>query len=714
MPPQLAIATITLIAATTSLAAAGKPTLAISDITATPSVLRQARAQGQLNVLEQILQGSDTQLSDTISKTKRFDIVARSKWKTILDEQEFTDSGDVNPGDPNAARAFQAAGAKYVVTVTADNYQDVTQTMVVEGGFGASAAERRTIQLQATLQIWDSTTAKMLESAAIVLEDSDTSEVMAGARQDGRSTNALIGRMTRSFATQAANLIMDALVPAKVIAYTMGTITFTRGNGTGVEAGQIWEVFYPGEEMIDPDTGESLGSEEIHIGWCKVTSIQPKFSKAKAIEDNGINKGNIMRHSPSGLPAEILPSGSPSGSAFSPVAAAPANVAGPQAANSNGYPSQQQHVASRPTSPGSQPAPGSATKPVKLAIFVRDVAPDVPDEKVSVLESYITAYLTNNNIEVINRAELLNAVSAFAAEGANAGTGDPANTMTDRLLSDQSSAVALARNLGADGLIIATITSLITDVRQVRHPERGNYENIFYTLDVQWNVLDGGTGGSIASGLAQAKDGMRQTRTLRRTFNIDNLLHQDAQKIGAAIRTAMTNPATRRPTAVAEATGVQVRIALADLSIPEIVKQPNGEYIIGANRYQMEPMACNLIVDGMLAGTVPGVVPITPGPHEIRIERPMIESVEKFMVVRPGMSLTIPVSLSAEGRRQWMEQTKFFESLKNGAVMREAELERAKGLAKFLENSQLNIDTSNLETLGIGTPTIWGQLIGGE
>ena len=692
------------VAIAASTAAAEKHTIGISKVTATKAVLAQARAQGQLNVLEQILQGSDTQLSDTISKTNRFSMVARSEinWKAIFGEQEITDSGDIDPSDQQAAQAFKMAGAKYIATVTADNYQDYTERMVVEGGFGASAAERRIIQLQATLQIWDSTTAKLLESASIALDDSETSEVIAGARADGRKTNVLIGHMTKKFAEKAANLIMDAIVPAKVLAYTMGNITFTRGEGTGVEVGQVWEVFYPGEEMFDPDTGESYGSEEIHLGWAKVTSVLPKFAKAKAIEDNGIDRGNILRHSPEGLPADVASNASPSGSASAPsgAGAAGAHQPAPAAASPSAH----------------QPAPAAApaappAKPIKLALFVRNVSPDVPDEKVSVLESYITAWLTSNQIEVINRAELLNAVSAFATTGANAGTGDPMNTMTDRLLSDQSSAVALARNLGADGLLIATITSLITDLRQVRHPERGNYDNIFYTLDIQWNVLDGGTGGSIASGLAQANEGLRQTESLTRTFNIDKLLRQDAEKIGQEVRTAMAKPTTRKPTAVAEATGVQVRITLADLSVPEIVKQPNGEYIIGANRYQMEPMACSFIVDGMLAGTVPGVVPITPGPHKIRIERPMVETYEKFMVVRPGMSLTIPVALSIEGRRQWMEQTKFFESLKDGAVMREAELAKAKALAEFLSNSRLNIDTSNLNTLGVNTPTVWSQLL---
>ncbi|MCH2161982.1 MAG: hypothetical protein MK085_08935 [Phycisphaerales bacterium] len=682
-----------------------KPRLAIQDIVATDAVRNQARASGQLNVLEQIMQGADSQLANTINATKRFDIVARSKYRTILKEQEISDSGDIDPSDPQRARAFKMAGARYVATVTVDNYQDITSRFVIEGGFGDSAGERRVIQLQATLEIFDTTTSVMLESAMLTLEDADTNEIIAGTRQDGRATNKLIGNITRQFAVGSANLIMDALVPAKVLAYTMGNVTFNRGQGTGVEVGQYWQIFHPGEALIDPDTGENLGSEEIPLGWARVTAVLPKFSKAQAIQDFGINRSNIMRSSPTGLPADVDPNARATGSA---VGAAPtaAPVRGSAPVTNPGTAPTATPTSARPAQVA------SAGKPIKLALFIRDVAPDVPDQKVLVLENYLTAWLTSNQVEVINRADVINAVSSFATEGSNSGTNDPMQTQAVRLLSDQSSALALARNLGADGLAIATIVSLVKDTREIRDPQRGNYNNEFYSLDVTWNVLDGTTGGSLASGLVQANEGMRQTTTQTRTFNIDPLLSDAAKKAGQAMKAAMARPGQRRPTVATGSIPVQVRIALADLSVPEIVEQPDGSYAIGANRYSLEPMACNVIVDGMLAGTAPGVVNISPGPHRIRIERPMIESVDKFMVVRPNMTLTIPVACSDEGRRQWMEQTAFFEGLKDKAVMRTVELEKAKAMAEFLRNSQFKIDTQNLRNLGINTPTIWQQWLG--
>ena len=54
-------------------------------------------------------------------------------------------------------------------------------------------------------------------------------------------------------------------------------------------------MFAVGEELIDPDTKESLGREEILIGKVKITSVLPKTSTAEIIEDLGIDKEAVLR-----------------------------------------------------------------------------------------------------------------------------------------------------------------------------------------------------------------------------------------------------------------------------------------------------------------------------------------------------------------------------------------------------------------------------------
>ena len=81
---QISIIILIVLSSVTNAVLADKPRLAIQEITATDSVVKSARSGSQIDVLNQILQGADTQLANTINQTKRFDIVARSAYKQIL------------------------------------------------------------------------------------------------------------------------------------------------------------------------------------------------------------------------------------------------------------------------------------------------------------------------------------------------------------------------------------------------------------------------------------------------------------------------------------------------------------------------------------------------------------------------------------------------------------------------------------------------------
>lgn len=691
-----------------------KPRLAIRKIDATPAAMRQAEAAGQANVLRQILEGSNSLLTTTIQRSGRFDIVAREDLAEIIKEQDLAESGNVDVSDPQAARPGRLAGAGYVATVTVDNFQDVTSRANFAGQFGEEASERRTIQIQATLKIFESTTGTLKEPATITFERSALDDVLPGVQQQGRATNALIGTVTREFASEAANEILNRLAPAKVIAYTMGVATINRGEGTGIEPGQFWELFFPGEAMIDPDTGENLGSEEIPVGWAKVVSVQPKFSRIQVIQDFGIDRGTIARFVKDGPPAGVDRNARAGGSAQSAAGTVTGSVPASAPPPASGVPAGRPGVAAPPpgVSPDTIPGP-AATEPVRLALFIQDVTPDVPDEKVEVLASLLAATLTSPEIEIISRDLVLNAVSRLAKVGANEGTGDPKNTEVERLLSDQTSAVALAANLGADGLVVATITSLDEDERKFNDPSIGVATNVVITtLDVTWRVLDGGTGASLASGIAESRDQIRNTANLQRSAaSLDQLLKNAARQIGPKVQQAMRRDAGRRPTPRGDQlVDVQIWIEMQDLNVPEI-REIDGEWTVTANRYNLAPLGCNVLVDGFLAGTAPGTIQMAPGPRRIRIERPGLEPVNQFMVARPGMQIRIPVQLSPEGRRRWMEQTAFFEGLKNNAALRKNEEEKAAALADFLKQSRMTIDTSNLQNLNVGGRSFWGQIL---
>jgi len=85
------------------------------------------------------------------------------------------------------------------------------------------------------------------------------------------------------------------IFPAKVLLKRDKEVTINRGEGGGVAVGDTFNVYALGEELIDPDTKESLGREEVKVGRVKITQVNPKTSTAEILDDTGIDKGAILR-----------------------------------------------------------------------------------------------------------------------------------------------------------------------------------------------------------------------------------------------------------------------------------------------------------------------------------------------------------------------------------------------------------------------------------
>lgn len=271
-----------------------KATIGIHTVEVTPAMRTSAALQGRDQVLslERVSESMGQQLIDRVHNTRKFTVVSRSDLDTILKDQDLQRLLS-DPSDTNIARAFKIAGCKYALIVTIDSFQDLKEQIRGEGG--VVQASKRTIKLSSVLKIYDTTTAKLLESANFQLDDNLGQKAIYGATADGKQYEELLTRIARTMASKAANRVIDVIFPAKVIARTGNTVTVNRGDGTGIEKGQIWTVHALGEPLIDPDTGEDLGSEEIVIGTIKITSVRPKTAQGQVIEDYGIVKGQILR-----------------------------------------------------------------------------------------------------------------------------------------------------------------------------------------------------------------------------------------------------------------------------------------------------------------------------------------------------------------------------------------------------------------------------------
>lgn len=275
-------------------ALADRATLGVTTVKTTPALLTATRDKGQLNTIQRVTQSLDGQLINALNQTRKFEVVGRSDQDVIQQELAFKNSGNLDPEDKNV-RLFKQSGARYLLTVAVDDFQDYTKTATF-GGIGKSAT-KRLIRLGAVGKIYETSTGKLLESASLQIANKDIEELMPNAIENGRLSDELLRKIAEKMSVKIANRVIDVVYPAKVIAKGPDGIKINRGQGTGIEAGQTWNVYALGEEMIDPDTGESLGADETLIGKVRIDRVEPKFSAAKILEDNGIAKLQIVRPS---------------------------------------------------------------------------------------------------------------------------------------------------------------------------------------------------------------------------------------------------------------------------------------------------------------------------------------------------------------------------------------------------------------------------------
>lgn len=280
---------------------AQKETLGISAIKPSPSLLQSmARANKTLS-LNRVTESLDSQLTDRVNATRKFEIVSRSDLKDVIKEQELAASGNVDAADKAAAKQFKLAGAKYLLVTSIDDFEDFSETATFEGT--GKSATKRLIRLSAIGKIYDSTTGKLLESANFQASIKDIAENRSFSTKNAELSDELLVAIAKDMAEKIANRVADVVFPAKVLIKRDKQITINRGDGTSVQVGQVWNVFAVGEELIDPDTKESLGREEVLVGKARITNVQPKLSTAELLEDTGVDKGAVLRL-PSAPPAQ--------------------------------------------------------------------------------------------------------------------------------------------------------------------------------------------------------------------------------------------------------------------------------------------------------------------------------------------------------------------------------------------------------------------------
>ncbi|MGB5733442.1 MAG: CsgG/HfaB family protein, partial [Thiohalocapsa sp.] len=221
--------------------------------------------------------GIEAIVIDSLSQTGRFRLVERTELDSVLDEQDLAASGRV--ATPSGAKTGNVLGAEYLVQVVVTDYESNTSVksggaggllrkVPLVGGIKAGSSQGR---VGLNLRLIDAETSEITFSTQI---ESIIKETNLGFGGFGWTGDAILGGFMSSYAKTPIGQAVIAGINEGVFELIKqvgakpaeGTVIKADSNqvflnvGANVASvGDRFRVMRMGEELIDPDTGISLG-----------------------------------------------------------------------------------------------------------------------------------------------------------------------------------------------------------------------------------------------------------------------------------------------------------------------------------------------------------------------------------------------------------------------------------------------------------------------
>lgn len=272
--------------------------------------------------------GIEAMVISALSDSNRFRLVERTELGSVMGEQDLAASGRV--AAPSGAATGNILGAEILVQFVITDYQDNTSgtdggvvggllssKVPVLGGLKAGKSEG---VVGMNMRLIDAETSEIIFTKQIEASLKKTTFGVGGIGFG--SDGALGGFISKYKETPIGQAVMAGInqsvfelikevgsrpAEGSVIKADASQVYVNLGEGS-VSAGDRLQVVRKGEDLIDPETGISLGAETTSLGEIEVATVNEKFSIARPVSVAGtLQRGDQVRSTAVAAPLEFAP-----------------------------------------------------------------------------------------------------------------------------------------------------------------------------------------------------------------------------------------------------------------------------------------------------------------------------------------------------------------------------------------------------------------------
>ena len=273
----------------------------------------------------------------------------------------------------------------------------------------------------------------------------------------------------------------------------------------------------------------------------------------------------------------------------------------------------------------------------------------------------------------------------------------PDTTRLDQALSDSTSALRLAQNLGADFILIPSLTTYGTE-RKAYTGDGISTVNVTHTLRVSCKIVEAGAGGAIKGDMATATKTIRQSGNL--SVDSSEVINELLDDAAGQLADALVKNAGSLPTEVAKASMVNFSIVCSmtdikdqPITVPDVQVTADKRVVKTNAPIEVQPLDVTVELDGIAIGSAPGIFQAFPGLHKLRLSREGFKDWERTVNIYAGQKLRVALQMSDEGFARWQENMAFLQLLQDDRKLTDAEAKKIEGIAKFWSESHYRVDT---------------------
>lgn len=226
-----------------------------------------------------------TDLTDALTQTHRFTVLDRDANAEIGQEIELIQSGNAKPAE--AARLGQQLATDLIVIPTIDRFEYLRheralrlsdRTLVSYSGGGALS-----------FRVVNATTGQIVLSQTFDYALPATAPTTLGVSADGVG---LASAMMDSLDRRIVSAILQSTFPLSVVQRNGHSVVINQG-GEAVTPGATYQAVTMGGEVIDPQSGQSLGPTETPCCTVKIDRVTPNLSYGHIVEASADVSGSF-------------------------------------------------------------------------------------------------------------------------------------------------------------------------------------------------------------------------------------------------------------------------------------------------------------------------------------------------------------------------------------------------------------------------------------